>query len=187
MLIGRNFTLRPVTLADQKMLLEWYNDPAFMGDYDNHWTSSLEQLEREHQEGLQKQDRMHSYLIVRRDSGEPLGEIGYFARWTDPDFRAQEIGYAVHPAQRGRGVASQAACILVNHLFDATPINRVQATVVVGNESSCRVLENAGMTREGVLRGILFVRGRFVDMHIYSILRSEWCDEQTYRRARREF
>ena len=187
MLIGKNVALRPITLADQKMLVEWYNDPDFTGAYDNHWTSSLEELEKDHQNNLQKTDRAHFYLITRREDGEPLGEIGYFTRWTDPDYRSQEIGYAVRPAYRGRGIASQAARILVNHLFDATPINRVQAMVVVGNQSSCRVLEHAGMQPEGILRGILFVRGRFVDMHIYSILRAEWCDEQTYRQQRGEF
>ncbi len=187
MLIGKNLTLRPVTLADQKMLVDWYNDPDFMGAYDNHWTSSLEELEREHQEDLHKKNGAHMYLITRRDNGEPLGEIGFFNRLNDPDFQGQEIGYAMHPAHRGRGIASQAACILVNHLFDATPLNRIQATVIVGNEASCRVLEHAGMTREGILRGFMFLHGLFVDMHMYSILRSEWCDEAAYRRGRIEF
>ena len=186
MLIGKNVTLRPVTLADQKILVDWFNDPEFLGPHDNHWTSSLEELERDHQQ-YQKKKESHSYMIIERASGEPLGEIGYFRRFADPDYQHQEIGYAIHPAQRGRGIASQAACILVNHLFDATAINRIQATVVVGNQASCRVLEHAGMTQEGVLRGIMFVRGRFADMHMYSILRLDWCDEAAYRRARPEF
>ncbi len=187
MLIGKKLTLRPITLADQKMLVEWYNDPDYMGAYDNHWTSSLEELEKEHQENLHKKDAAHFYMITRRDNGEPLGEIGFFNRLNEPDFQGQEIGYAVHPAQRGRGIASQAACILVNHLFGATPVNRIQATVVVGNQNSCGVLENAGMAHEGILRGIMFIRGRFVDMHMYSILRSDWCDEAAYRSGRIEF
>ena len=34
-----------------------------------------------------------------------------------------------------------AACLLINHLFDATPIERLQATVVLRNEGSGRVAE----------------------------------------------
>ncbi len=186
MLIGKSLTLRPVTLADQKILHDWYNDPEFEGDYDNHWTSSLEEMEKEHHSHMQN-GRGHYYMITRRDNGEPLGEILYGNRFTDPDFRGEEIGYAVQPAYRGRGIATQASCILINHLFDATPINRVMATVIVGNERSCHVLERAGMTHEGLLRGLIFLHGRYADMHVYSILRSEWCDEATYRQGREEF
>ncbi len=184
MLIGKNLTLRPVALADQKMLLDWFNDPEFIGPYDNHWTASLERLEKIHQESAHAGQR--DYLIVDRASGEPMGEIGYGNRFSFPDYEAQELGYIVHPAYRGRGIATQAVCILVNHLFDATPINRIQAGIVVGNEASCRVAEHAGMAQEGILRGLIFLHGRYVDMHLYSILRSQWCDEATYR-AGREF
>ena len=185
MLIGKNISLRPITLADQKLLLEWCNDPEYIGPYDNHWTNSLEQLETEYQEAVQRGASL--YMITSREDGEPLGEIGCANRFSLPDFRAQEIFYIVHPRHRGRGVASQAACVLINHLFSAAPINRIQATVVVGNEISCKTLENAGLQHEGVLRGLMFVQGRYVDLHMYGIVRADWCDEQTYRRLRREF
>lgn len=185
MLIGKSLTLRPITLADQKMLLDWFNDPDFIGPYDNHWTASLERLEKIHHESAHQ--GQHDYLIIDRASGEPLGEIGYGNRFSFPDYQAEELGYIVHPAQRGRRVATQAVCILINHLFDATPINRIQAGIVVGNDASCRVAEHAGMTQEGILRGLIFLHGRYVDMQLYSILRSEWRDEATYRQARGEF
>jgi [ribosomal protein S5]-alanine N-acetyltransferase len=185
MLIGKNVSLRPITLADQKLLLDWCNDPGYIGLYDNHWTNSLEQLEKQYQESVQHGASL--YMITSRDGGEPMGELGYANRFSIPDFQAQEIFYIVHPRYRGQGVASQAACVLVNHLFDATPINRIQATVAVGNENSCKVLENAGMQHEGILRGLLFLHGRYVDLHMYGIVRADWCDEPTYRKMRREF
>ena len=185
MLIGKNVSLRPTTLDDQKLLLDWFNDPDFMGPYDNHWTSSLEQMEKEYQEAIQHGQAL--YMITSRDTGEPMGEVGYLNRYGSPYFQGQEIFYVVHPRYRGHRIATQAACLLVNHLFDATPLNRIQAMVVVGNQQSCRVLENAGLTHEGVLRGLLFMRGRYADLHMYSIVRTDWCDEQTYRKARREF
>jgi RimJ/RimL family protein N-acetyltransferase len=37
------------------------------------------------------------------------------------------------------------------------------------------------MQREGTLRNIFFLRGRFVDMHMYSIVRNDWKSEQAYR------
>jgi RimJ/RimL family protein N-acetyltransferase len=95
-----------------------------------------------------------------------------------------EVGYQVHPSARGRGVATEATCILVNHLFNVRPVERIQATVVVGNAASGRVLEKAGMTQEGALRSVSFVNGRYHDMHLYSIVRADWRDEASYREGR---
>jgi ribosomal-protein-alanine N-acetyltransferase len=69
----------------------------------------------------------------------------------------------------------------------ALPIERLQATTVVGNDASRRVLEKAGMQREGTLRRVTFVHGEYVDMHIFSIIRADWSDERAYRSARDPF
>jgi len=37
-------------------------------------------------------------------------------------------------------------------------------------------MEKAGMTFEGVLREVAFIKGRFLDLKMYSILRREWDD-----------
>lgn len=42
------------------------------------------------------------------------------------------------------------------------------------NPASGRVMQKAGMVREGVLRQQRFLKGRFVDTVVYSILRDEW-------------
>ena len=89
------------------------------------------------------------YLIVPRDPEEPLGTAGYWNQFTARMFRSLELSYEVHPSARRKGTATQAACLLVNHLFSVLPIERLQATAVVGNEVSRRVLENAGMRKEG--------------------------------------
>ena len=42
------------------------------------------------------------------------------------------------------------------------------------NPASGRVMQKAGMTREGMLRQSALIKGRFVDSVVYSILRDEW-------------
>ena len=59
----------------------------------------------------------------------------------------------VHPEVRGQGIAIQAVRMLVNHLFDATPTERIEARFVVGNEVSCRQSESAPKGQAG---GIYF-------------------------------
>ena len=69
---------------------------------------------------------------------------------------------------------------MVNHLFSSLPINRIQASVVEANIGSRRAVEKAGMKKEGLLRGIYFLRGEYVDYLLYAILRADWGDENTF-------
>jgi [ribosomal protein S5]-alanine N-acetyltransferase len=186
MLIGKNLSLRPMTLADQQWLVEWFNDPEYWGQYFNRWPTSREREERLFPT-YQREHESGEFVITSRSQGEPMGTIGHFNPFSLWVFHGQEIGYEVHPRFRRHGVATQAACLLVNHLFDVTTVNRVQATVAVGNDSSCRVLERAGLRQDGVLRGVFYLHGRYTDMHMYSIVRSDWSDEATYRSSRPDF
>ena len=53
--------------------------------------------------------------------------------------------------------------------------------MVAGNEGSSRVLELAEMQLEGRWRRMMFLHGKWVDILLYGILRSEWHNETEYR------
>lgn len=186
MLIGENVRLRLATIEDAPLVAAWYGDPDYVGPFDNTWPRSCREWEG-HLGDEQARDRGAFYLILRGDAQEPTGVATYWNPFTAPMFRTFELSYEVHPSARGNGIATQAACLLVNHLFMALPIERLQATTVVGNDASRRVLEKAGMQREGTLRRVTFVHGEYVDMHIFSIIRADWSDERAYRSARDPF
>jgi RimJ/RimL family protein N-acetyltransferase len=122
------------------------------------------------------------YFIIAKDTKKPLGTIGYENPFTmSSELNGFEIWYQIHQDHRGKGLATQAASLLVNHLFNTTPVNRIQATVVVGNDTSCLVLEKSGMRKEGVMRGVWFLHGAYVDMYLYSIVREDWVNDQQYK------
>jgi RimJ/RimL family protein N-acetyltransferase len=62
----------------------------------------------------------------------------------------------------------------VDYLFLSKPLVRIQAHTNVKNTASQRALENAGFTKEGIVRKRIFVRGNWRDEFLYSILREEW-------------
>jgi [ribosomal protein S5]-alanine N-acetyltransferase len=180
MLIGKHIRLAEYETSFAPLITEWTNDPEYFGPFYNIWPSTQPQWEEE----LAKSgdDTQASFVIKARDDDRPLGTIGYITPSTLPSlFRGLEIWYQVHPKERGRGVATQAAAILVDHLFSARPHQRVQATVVGGNDGSARVLERIGMRHEGVLRQNTFLRGEYVDLNLYSIVRNDWKSEADYR------
>jgi RimJ/RimL family protein N-acetyltransferase len=85
-----------------------------------------------------------------------------------------EIGVALFPSFRGRGIGTEAQRLLVDHLFATTRAHRLQARTEVDNIAEQRALERVGFTREGVQRGTGFRAGAWRDGVTYSILRSEW-------------
>lgn len=187
MLTGKNILLRPATVEDAQLLADWFSDPDYFGLYNNVWPM----VRQDWEQSLSTRHDGHEnaiYLIISCENGEPLGATGYFVPFTNNDFfKGYEIWYQVHPQHRGRGIATQAACLLINHLFDALPVERIQATIAVGNDGSCRVVERAGMQRDGIYRKVTFLHGRYADMYLYSIVRDDWQDETTYRRNRPPF
>jgi ribosomal-protein-alanine N-acetyltransferase len=83
-----------------------------------------------------------------------------------------ELGYAVSPWARGRGVATQTLRELTRWAF-AEGMQRVTALVSVDNPASSRVAEKVGYSFEGVLRSMHHVNGRRVDLQSWSILPGE--------------
>jgi RimJ/RimL family protein N-acetyltransferase len=181
MLIGRSVRLAQYDKSHVPLLTDWLNDPAYWGPFYNVWTSTESEWEAAVSAEMDASKRL-SFVIQSRDDDRPLGTIGFFTPFSLSFLhRAFEIWYQVHPSERGRGVAHQASAILVDHLFSSQPVERIQATVARGNDASCAVLEKIGMQREGILRDVFFLRGGYVDMHMYSIVRTDWQSEQAYR------
>jgi RimJ/RimL family protein N-acetyltransferase len=81
-----------------------------------------------------------------------------------------EIGYWVLERARGRGAATEATRLLTHWLFEATNIERVQATVEPSNLASQRVLTKVGFQREGLLRGYASWAGERRDVFLYGKL-----------------
>jgi RimJ/RimL family protein N-acetyltransferase/nitroimidazol reductase NimA-like FMN-containing flavoprotein (pyridoxamine 5'-phosphate oxidase superfamily) len=88
-------------------------------------------------------------------------------------FRLGEIYYKLDPQFWGKGYATEVAKKLISTGFDELNLHKVEAGVAVGNERSIRVLEKAGMKREGLRRKILPIRGEWVDNYHYAIVEND--------------
>jgi RimJ/RimL family protein N-acetyltransferase len=94
----------------------------------------------------------------------------------DLDAGCAEVGYWVGAEARGRGVATKATRAVARWAFENVPeLARLQLRADVQNVASNRVAENAGFTREGVLRAQRFNArmGKRVDFAMWSLLREE--------------
>jgi len=120
MLTGKHVRLAQTEPAFASFITEWTNDPEYWGPFYNVSTSTQAQWEQRLAEsGDETRD---SFVIKARQDDRPLGMIGYFTPSTLPSlFRSLEIWYQVHPEERGRGVATQAAAPGGSSLQRGTP------------------------------------------------------------------
>lgn len=86
-----------------------------------------------------------------------------------------EISYAVHVELWGQGFGSAIGHLLrewaFTHLLE---LERLEATCDPRNVASESVLRHLGMTCEGTLRHVRWIRDGWRDSKTFSILRSEW-------------
>jgi RimJ/RimL family protein N-acetyltransferase len=111
-------------------------------------------------------------MLITAKDGRKLGHIFYFK--VDPFRKVYEIAYNIfRPADRRQGVMSEALRIFAAYLFEIKALPRLQVLVGVGNVASRRVAERCGFGHEGVLRQYIFMRGKYHDCDVLSVLRSE--------------
>jgi ribosomal-protein-alanine N-acetyltransferase len=85
-----------------------------------------------------------------------------------------ELGYSVDARFEGRGYMHEALHTGLRLLFDVFGLHRANASYVVGNERSARLLDSLGFQREGVARSMLYVDGAWRDMVLTSLLRDDF-------------
>jgi len=84
-----------------------------------------------------------AYAIVL--DGAIVGACGMFRRGDTPD-NGREIGYWLHPAATGRGVATRAACALVAQAFRLPGVDYVEVVHDPANHASGAVPARLGFT-----------------------------------------
>jgi [ribosomal protein S5]-alanine N-acetyltransferase len=84
-----------------------------------------------------------------------------------------EIGIALLPDFRGRGIGTYAQILLADYLFAHHPVQRIQAGTHPENAAEQRSLVKAGFQFEGRLRAAEFRAGQWRDGLMYSRVRDD--------------
>src|SRR5262249_45205740 len=87
--------------------------------------------------------------------------------------RHAEASISLLPEARGRGVGTAAMRLLVDFGFVRRNLHRIHLQAIASNAAALRSYEKAGFVVEGRLREHAWVRGRYEDIVLMAILRSE--------------
>jgi RimJ/RimL family protein N-acetyltransferase len=147
-------------------------DPVARGEFNTSRITSPQVIQKRFQDNGFSSDENELFLICN-EFGAVIGDVVHFQakRYS----AAREIGWTIHdPENRNRGYATEAVTALIDYLFKSFPINRIECSTATQNHASIRLAEKCGLIREGVLRGLVFVGGVYLDDMVLSILRSDW-------------
>lgn len=170
--MGDDLRLRPFTEADLDFLDRLDTDPDALGPFE--WFGFRDPRTRRRRwekDGFLGAES--SALAIELAGGEVAGA----ASWKDvrrggPPGTCLEIGAALVPEHRGRGVGTVAQRLLVDYLLGCTTAHRLEAWTEADNLAEQRVLERIGFQREGVLREVGWRSGAWRDAIVYGLLRS---------------
>jgi RimJ/RimL family protein N-acetyltransferase len=114
-------------------------------------------------------DSRFPYMIALKENGNVIGRINLRI-----EGHKVELGYVMSKAYQGKGYMTESARAIIHWSFQQPTIYRVYATTGVDNIASQRVMEKAGMQREGLLRKYIVhpnISDEPRDSYVYAIVK----------------
>jgi diamine N-acetyltransferase len=167
-------TLREITREDIPTINRWRQDPVvadgvgaprrFVGlDADLKW----------YEDYLTRRATEVRCVVSMVESGQLVGMVSLTR--IDYVHRNAEFNAMVGEREaRNEGVGTEATRAMVRHgLFDLN-LHRIYVSILRDNVSSIRMCEKAGFREEGTIREGAYKNGRYHDLILMGVLKSEW-------------
>ncbi len=159
-----NISLRPLTSLDVSAFMTWGSDPVvtqplFWDPYPNEAAAKV---------FLQSIVEPHEYFMAICLDGEVVGAVTLDRGKGPRGSHRAELGYVLARSQWGKGIATEAVRQAVAWASQKLHLHRIEAFVDPDNVGSIRVLEKAGLIREGVLKSYVMHRCKIRDRFVYA-------------------
>lgn len=175
MIYGKRIRLRGLERTDIPKSFEWINDPDVYDGLALYLPMSLRDEEQWFDQMAQRDQAEKPMAIEARhgDGWKLIGNCSVFnIEWTN---RSAELGIAIgEKSVWNQGYGTETMQLLLQHGFETLNLNRIYLRVYSTNPRAIRAYEKAGFVLEGTLRQAVYKHGRYADVHIMSVLRSEW-------------
>ena len=116
-----------------------------------------------------KNDECYSFGIFLEESKTLIGNVSFYFVQRGPH-QSCMVGYQIAEKYTGKGYATKAVSLSLEIAFKKLHFHRVRAEAQPENKGSIRVLEKAGLTREGYARKNLKVNDEWRDNICMAIL-----------------
>lgn len=165
--------LRKLKIEDAADMFEYASDPEVARDVTWEPHKSINDSAVFLNSVLQKYagKKTSEWGLVLKESGKLIGTCGFV--WWKPEHAKAEFGYALSRKYWGRGLMTEAAAAVMDFAFDKMKLHRLEARCITTNFGSEKVMLKNGMKYEGLLRDVVYEKGGFKSLKLYSLLSGE--------------
>jgi ribosomal-protein-alanine N-acetyltransferase len=110
--------------------------------------------------------------IVYKENSKLIGTIGYHIH-SSVNFFA-EVGYALSKDYWNMGIMTEALLEVLDFGFSRMNLNRIEATCMLNNAASEKVLKKCGMKYEGIMKQKIFAKEKFHDLKLFAVTKGEF-------------
>ena len=173
---GTAISLRPFEAEDVEALYALINHPDLTGrrylhgDLPELAPLSRRQVQALYEQSASSKDELHLVVALRPD-GRLIGYASLEAGWDPHD---PSISLVIAPQQQCRGYGTEAAQLMLRYFFEYTPAHVVTSWVADWNTAGRQFMRKCGFQEAGRMRRAGILQGRYFDMVIHDLLRSEW-------------
>ena len=175
MIYGKRIRLRAMEREDLPKFVEWMNDPEVTSGLQMRLPLSMADEQGWFDKMVQRPPAERVLVIEMRDgnSWRMIGSVGFM----DINTIDHECEFGISIGDKSvwnQGYGSEVTWLMLKHGFETLNLNRIWLRVHADNQRAIRAYEKVGYVHEGCMRQAVYKNGKYVDVHIMSVLRSEW-------------
>ncbi len=110
----------------------------------------------------------HSHLII--------GLINFTNINRFPSYQCN-VGYSLDYVEQGKGVMHRALKATCHLMFDKVNMHRINASYMIRNTKSEKVLQSIGFEEEGIVKDYLLINGCWEDHKLVGLINEHWTIE----------
>lgn len=167
---GDNIEIRVLSSENAEELLDYYvRNRNFLSKYEPFRDEAFFTLE------TQRQSLIENYREFIKGQGAHFGiykdniMIGRIRinNIIQGVFKSAFIGYSIDEKCQGKGYMKEAVKLVLKYAYEEFGLHRIEATTLLDNEKSQRVLEACGFIELGVCKEYLLINGKWRDHKIF--------------------
>ena len=164
--------LREIRLGDMELLHKWINDPEII-QFTNSFRPISEMEQSEWAKNTAYFRNNFVFGIERLEDSILIGTCGLYD--IDSISHKAELRMKICvPSERGKGLGKASLDLLLNFGFKDANLRKIWLRVLASNTAAVRLYEKGGFVNEGTMRKDMFIKGKYEDVTVMSLLNSEF-------------
>ncbi|MGH4118914.1 GNAT family N-acetyltransferase [Clostridium sp.] len=167
---GRNINIQVLTQGDAEEVLDFQlRNREFLKRFEPFRDASFYTLDN------QKHNLIESYKQFLNGNGINFGiykDSKFIGKIRISNivmgvFKNAFIGYSIDEKEQGNGYMKEAVKLVVEYAFEELELHRIEATTLIDNEKSQRVLRSCGFKELGISEEYLYINGSWRDHMVF--------------------